>query len=235
MTIKSALFIIFTALICLNITFSCSFISEPPSFYVNLMVPYHQQDVVNYCAPACVQMWAHYDGRLTTQDNIAYYMGMVPYEDYVSPYELERAVGNFTNSEGYLARKDGWQPGAQGDLIAATIEGIKYGVPSIMPFQGDHVVLIKGYKWREKADGTPFAIRVYYHDPNDYPDQNIPANDLLALFVPAPFDYWVIVGRSEFADNGVFGHDIFVLMGGTYYGGSAYYNPKGLDLTQPMY
>ena len=102
-----------------------------------------------------------------------------------------------------------------------------------MPFHMDHAVLIKGHEWKEKkVTEEPVAIRAYYHDPYGNQNVDISANVLRDYFEPAPWDYWVILGWREFLDNGVFGHDMFVLMGGTYYGGPSYYNPKGLDISQ---
>ena len=230
MTLRRILVVIGTALICMNITFQCSVSSDPPDWVIDLQVPYHYQLYCNYCGIACVQMWAHFDGWEVAQDSIASYVGITPGSYAANPYQLERAVGAYTGAYGYLERREFWEPGAQGDLISSTIEGLKYCVPSIMPFSGNHAVLIKGSEWNEKTDGSPLAKRIYLHDPNNLPSQNISADELTRRFIPCPFDYWVIVGWEDFILNGIIGHDTFVLMGGTYYGGPSYYNPKDLDL-----
>jgi len=40
----------------------------------------------------------------------------------------------------------------------------------------------------------------------------------------------VIVGWPHFILDGMIGHDLFVMRGGTYYGGPSYYNPKNLNI-----
>lgn len=109
--------------------------------------------------------------------------------------------------------------------------------PSIMPFYEEHAVIIKGYKWHEDSTGRPIAEKVCYHDPiqSRGPNITILAGALDAAFVPAPFKYWVIVGDRSFIPDGIYGHDTFVLKGGIYYGGTSFYDPKGLiELPPPI-
>lgn len=194
--------------------------------HIDLYVPYFEQETTYYCAIACIQMWAAKDGITATQQEIANYIGMGVCG--VNPMLLERGVAHFTCSEGYLALKSIWEPGAQGDLISATITGVKYGIPSIMPFFVDHTVLIKGYKYREDIPGKPIAIEAYYHDPNRNPNQRRTAAQLSSNFDPSGSTYWVLVGFPDLMDMGIDGHNAFILSGGTYYGGPSYYDPKGL-------
>jgi hypothetical protein len=234
MTVKRIFLTIVLALFCMNITFHCGSGASPLSLEMDLPVPFHKQIYENFCGVACVQMWADLDGIQIPLLDIAGDIGIAPNDRGASPDELLCVIGTYTHSEGYLAIKDSDEPGAQGDLISSTIEGIKYCVPSIMPFTwGEHAVLIKGYEWREKGDGTPYAIRCYYHDPNNRPSQNISAYALGLNFSASFFRYWVLLGRPEFLINGTFGHDSFVIQGGTYYGGPSVYNPKNLDTGLP--
>jgi hypothetical protein len=176
-------------------------------------------------------MWAHWDGDyMLTQDEIAQEVGIAGTTNLANPYDVERAVGVFTGSMGYLEKRHWLEPGAEGDIIASTIQGIEYSTPAILPVDsGLHTILIKGYEWKEKNE-KPFAIRAFYHDPDGEDDEDIPAYLLMYMFDPAP-DYWAILGWEYFVWDGAFGHDMFVLRGGTYYGGPSYYNPKDLDLS----
>lgn len=213
--------IIFAYLLFIN--WSCS--TSDPDYLVNLNVPYHAQECPNWCGIACVQMWADFNGPLVSQQNIANYLGIGG--GTASPWELEWAVGTYTASEGYLALKEWDAPGAQGDLIGATICGIDAGIPAIMPFLGDHAVLIKGHKWSDST-GRPIAKKTFYHDPNNLPNQEIYGSSLADRFVPCPWQYWVIVGWEDFVPIGFDGHIAFILRGGTYYGGPDPYDPKGI-------
>jgi hypothetical protein len=232
MTVMRVLLISVLAVMCMY-SVTCNISSDSPNPKANLMIPYHGQEYINYCSIACIQMWAEWDGNMSlTQNQIAQEVGIAGTSYLANPYDVERAVGVFTNSMGYLEIRNWLELGAEGDIIASTIEGIKYSTPSIIPINyGLHTILMKGYEWTEK-DEKPFAIRAYYHDPyNNMHDRNVPASLLLFEFDPAP-DYWAILGWEYFVWNGAFGHDMFVLQGGTYYGGPSYYNPKNLDLTQ---
>lgn len=234
MSLRQVLLIIALAVWCMNITFNCGTHSDPLTFNVKLNVPYHAQEYCNFCGVACVKMWAHYDDWELPQTEIASYMSVVPNGPGADIYELERAVGAYTWSPGFLARKEFEELGAQGDLISSAIEGMDYSVPAIMPFDwGEHAVLLIGFKWIEKDDGTPYALSCYYHDPDNLPDRIVTPAQLSARFDPTPFYYWVLLGHEDFLVNGTFGHDSFVLQHGTYYGGPAVYNPKDLDIGIP--
>ena len=178
------------------------------------------------------QMWAHYDHGYQPQQFFANALGVG--QRRASPGELVTGVGNYTCSEGYLALKDYRESGAQGDLISATINGIKENIPSIMPYFEEHAILIKGYKWKEGSYQRPIGIDVRFHDPANKEDVNLLLGALIAVFDPGGNVYWVILGWSYFVPEGVDSHDRFVLAGGTYYGGPAVYDPKGLTQDPSM-
>jgi hypothetical protein len=128
MTVMRVLLISILAVMCMY-SYQCNVNSPSPNPMVNLPVPYHGQEQFNYCSVACIQMWAEWDGYMTlTQDEIAQEVGIYGIGSLANPYDVERAVGIYTNSMGYLARKP-WEPGAEGDMIASTIEGIKFSTP----------------------------------------------------------------------------------------------------------
>jgi hypothetical protein len=231
MKVSTVLLTIVLSFFLMNIT--CNVSTETPNKKTVLNVPFHAQLYTNYCGVACVQMWSDFDNVNASQTHIANFLGLTPNGSGADPYDLESAVGNYTGSPGHLASRPYNMPGGQGDLISSTISGIKHSVPSIIPWDGDHVVLIRGHEWKEKANGTPFAIRIFFHDPNNRPSQNYTVGEFSRHFLEDVFLYWVIVGREEFDIKGTMGHDIFVQMGGTYYGGPAYYNPKNLNIDPP--
>ena len=115
--------------------------------------------------------------------------------DKASPLELLVGVGSYTASEGHLATRYWDEPGAQGDLISATINGILDYTPSIMPFySGTHAVLIKGYKYHKDEYGRPIAEKVHFHDPDNEPNKTLLAGTLgvcdrtLPAFVIEPWE-----------------------------------------------
>ena len=211
----------------LFINWQCDY--QEPDKHVNLDVPYHMQEYVNGCGIACIQMWAHYAQYypLPSQLEIANFLDISPGQT-VPPEDLEWAVYAFTNTQGHFAYREFYEAGAQGDLIAASIYGVDDRNPSIMPFNENHAVLIKGYQWREDEFGKPFAINVHFHDPYGNPNQTETADYLKRVFQPAPFVYWVVLAYPHYEDRGVSGHDAFVLAGGTYYGGPLVYDPKNI-------
>ncbi len=208
-----------------------------PDEEMNLYVPYQTQDHPNWCGIACIQMWNQYceGGLWIPQLTIAKAIDV--WYERAHPRDLLRGVGMYTDSPGHLAHRSFTEPGSQGDLIAATVTGVLDYNPSIMPFWEEHAVLIKGYKYRYKeikdeygnvVDTIPIAIYVYYNDPGDTANIGTGIASLKNLFVPCPFDYWVIVGFQHYVPQGVDGHNSFILRGGSYYGGPLNYNPKGL-------
>jgi hypothetical protein len=204
--------------------------SDPVPNKIVLNVPYYSQEgYPNYCAVACIRMWAAYSGNQVTMQEIADYVGVGP--DGVLPRNIEKGVGNFTSAEGYMPVKSVLEPGAQGDLIGATVIGVKNGYPSIIPvYNADHAVLSIGNEWHEDENYRPIADVIYFHDPNVGPNRKRAANIFLgAYFTPSYGRYWLIVAFPDFLDDGIEGHDEFVMAGGTYYGGPVHYDPKGIN------
>jgi Papain-like cysteine protease AvrRpt2 len=237
MTKGKTLILIIIAAFFINANVTCTVNSDPPDFYDDLSIPNYQQEYLNYCGVACVQMWAHYDNLQTiTQSQIAAYVGIDPNAcSGTDPYELLYAVGAYTLSYGWMENKVLTELGVQGDMIASAIEGICHSVPSIFPLDFcSHAVIARGFEWTENTDGKPLAIRVIFNDPADGRRRDVNASAFMLRYDPDPntFHYWVILGWEDFVWGGINGHDIFVMLGGTYYGGPSYYNPKNLDLSQ---
>ena len=223
---KSYCFIILIALICI---ISCDD-GDPPNEII-LNVPYHSQLNYNYCAPTCIQMWAHYDtGTCYSQNDIASYIGLGA-TGGIDPWSVRNGVEYYTYSPGYVADFCYGSPGAQGDLISSCITGIQEYVPAIMPFyEARHAVLVIGFEWHNEGD-RPIAEVMYYHDPDEYWGANmaVVASELEEYyFTPIYGIYYVIIGYRSFLYDGIDGHDNFVLRRGIYYGGPSIYDPKGL-------
>ena len=221
---KFRCFIFIIALLCIS---GCDE-EDPPNKRV-LNVPYYSQVHYTYCAAACIQMWAHYDGCYYSQESIANFIGTWPCG--TPPYDVVEGVRFFTFSWGYLAYKYDSVPGAQGDLMGACIEGIEDGTPSMMPFyNGSHSVLVTGFEWHYE-NNRPIAELMYFNDPDPWvgePDAQS-ADDIKDFyFTPHANLYYVILGDEFYYNNGIEGHDDFVLRLGTYYGGPSIYDPKGL-------
>lgn len=221
---KVTLLLIPVLLICF---FECG---SPTPKKIILDVPFYSQGEYDYyCAVACIKMWAAYDGNLKTLHEIAAFVGVGM--SGVEPDDIVKGVGNFTASEGYKAMKNEDAPGAQGDLISATVVGVKDGYPSIIPiYFGNHAIIARGYEWHDGLNDKPIADRIYFHDPNDFPNRTRTAGDFMnAYFFPSRGKYWVILAFEFFLDDGIDGHDDFIMAGGTYYGGPIIYDPKGLN------
>ena len=233
MSLMKRIFFLIAIVILLTCFNSC-FTNEPDRIILD--IPYSAQIEPAFCGVACIQMWAHYDHPCceVSQLDIADYVGVGAYG--VLPWDILRGVSHFTSVEGFLALKDIYTPGAQGDLLGATITGIKNGQPSILPTRfGEHAIIIRGHEWHEE-NGRPIADEIFYHDPDDIPDLSMPANLFLNyVFTPPTFgDYWAIIAFVSFFDAGIAAHDEFVLSNGTYYGGPLHYDPKGLVPDPPI-
>lgn len=220
---KSFLVIIFIVLIGFTGCYD-----DPPLRKV-LNVPYCPQTYDYYCGATCVYMWALFDGIPCTLSQIVSWTGAWPCG--VPPLVVRDAIGFFTFSQGYCAVEYDSTPGAQGDLMGACIEGIKDRVPAIMPFyEGSHAVLVTGFEWHEDANGKPIGEVIFYSDPDGYIGKTfeIVANIEDFYWTPTSGLYYVLLGCGCYVNNGVIGHDDFVLREGTYYGGPTVYDPKGL-------
>jgi len=197
---------------------------------VNLPVAFFEQECLEWCGMACIQMWADWDGHCVTQGEIADYTGVG--NDTATAQELLLGVAYYTASEGYLEQRFYYEHGAQGDLISSTVNGVLDYTPSIMPFyRGTHAVLIKGYKYHHDAYSRPIAEKVYYNDPDPFDggaNKNTSGVMLEFYFEPNPFKYWVLLGMEDYVQYGIEGHDEFVLSGGIVYGLPGPYDPKDL-------
>lgn len=202
-----------------------------------LAVPHIVQEKSNYCGVACIKMWADYvySKNTYTQDIIAEHVRVSPFGAH--PLNLANGVVHFTECDAYLFVKSAYEPGAKGDLIAAAIKGVERLYPSIIPYLVSHAVIIRGFKWREDDNQKPIATKVHYNDPYDANGSNLIATpgELDDWFKPSGSQYWIILPWYDLAGEGESGHDAFVMMGGTYYGGPRIYNPKNLNINpNPM-
>jgi hypothetical protein len=189
---------------------------NPPVYQKILNIPYCAQEQYNYCAAACIQMWAQYDGQNYSQSEIASSIGAPS-----SPYSVANAVSFYTNSDGWLEPVVLDTSVTQNECISYSIASIVDCCPSIIPFNdGEHAVIARGYDWHEEGF-TPVADILYYHDPNPamggYLD--LPANELKQYyFTRSNGYYYVIVGFRTHVSSGSIGYTAFREAGGTYYG-----------------
>jgi hypothetical protein len=203
--------------------------------------PYRYQLQNNYCAVACIQMWAIFDGAdefEITQDFIADHINFGYYGNGVIPDDIRDGVEMFTDSFGYVAQELPTNLG-QDECIAACIASIKDFRLAIVPFfKGLHAVLAFGYKWHYE-NGMRIADKMYYHDPNPLvgPNRVLPAYDLkIAYFKPIndPPCYWSVVARRRNRTDGIDGYNIFISEGGTFYGGPSVYDPLSFNPLNPI-
>lgn len=187
----------------------------------------------NYCAVACIQMWALFDGAdesEITQDFIADNINFGYYGNGVIPEDIRYGVEIFTDSAGYLVQQPPDNFG-QDRCIAGCIASIKDFRLSIVPFNhGYHAVLGFGYQWHYEG-GQRVADKMYYHDPNPAvgPDRVLSAAEIkVDHFTPVsnPPCYWVVIGRYKNKVDGFDGYSTFLAEGGTYYGGPSVYDPR---------
>ena len=212
--------------VLITVFFSC-YDGPPPPKRVLLDVPYFPWLAHGYCAIACIQMWALYDGIAVTQNEIEAYTGTYP-----NPFEVANAISIFTGSYGWIEYEDAILIDQAQDLcISYSVACIEDRCPSIMPFErGDHSVITIGYKWTQTSAGFPLAEYMDYHDPN--PNEGgglrLPGNVLKTLFLPTEQGYYfVIVGFGFHVNVGRIGYAAFLDAGGTYLGGPSIYYPQG--------
>ena len=219
------LFLVLTVFCLIFFTIACF---DGPYTDVLPNVPYRSQEHSNYCAVACIQMWAWYDGNYVTQTQIADYIGLEPLGADVTA--TLTGIEHFTNSFGFLVMYDDTNIG-QDYCIASCIASVKDFTPSIMPFSGGiHGVLVIGFTWHYNEDDIRVADEMVYHDPDPSYGayQKVTADALkIGRFWPILTNnrYMVFVGRRSLWKNGVSGYNTFIAEGGTFYGGPAVYNP----------
>ena len=218
-------------LISVILFLTCSCFDPPIQKKLTLSVPYHAQTKYNYCAIACIQMWADYKGACPSQEDISIAIPVSPYG--LNPHEIVKGVKEYTNGYGFLARRDLGCEGARGDIMGAIYQGIRKNFPSIMFFfDGTHTVLAKGYGWHD-SNGVPVIDSIYFHDPDEYywgADYAITIADLKFYFTPGANEYYAVIAEEYLLFKGIQRHDEFVQAGGTYYGGPRYYNPKNIHM-----
>ncbi len=205
---------------------------------MDLDVPYCPQEEWNYCGIACIQMWAKYENPDDdiTQEGIADWIGVGKL--MFAPERLADGVRQLAfRPHAFLAMLSSFQPGVEGDLVGMAVTGIYNMSPSIIPWAGNHAVIIKGYRYREKEiyddygnliDIIPIATRIRYHDPDplEGADRELGKDSLFERYVPDFATYWMIIGDRSYMQDGIDGHNDFIRLGGTYYGGPLNYNPK---------
>lgn len=229
---KQKIFLIIIVMLFL-VQWTCT-TGEKPPFSKNLWAPFYWQEQSNWCGPACVQMWTDKCGIYVEQLEIAAFCGVpTPSTGLVPPHILRDAVGYFTTVNGYFASRSWFSILGRDELIASCIASVDNGQPSIMPFWGDHAVLIKGFDWEEDPyDGKPVALGCMFHDPNGLPNDYISARRLDQYFDTGGSDFWVILAYSWLEWRGIEAFGDFIAAGGTYYGGPDVYDPSDLDPEQ---
>lgn len=217
------------------------FTSNPPPYDVWLSVPYHEAEEPNYCAVACIQMWAEYLSIFVTQDEIAAVFPHGISSGGYLPDDVAIAASIIINRDIRVIEDCyWWNPGAQGDILAIAVQCGRLGRPSIFPFYGGiHSVLATGYDCHEEEPDIPIVDAMFYHDPDPFggPDCVAAANDLKDYyFTMVQGFYFIIIQRDRYTTLriGQLAHDSFVLSGGNYYGGPSVYNPKGLTLNPSL-
>jgi len=223
-------FLVVTVFCLMLSTFSCF---DGPWTDTLENVPYCPQERYNYCAIACIQMWAWYQGYTNvTQPQIANYIGVTTFGAY--PDMIVQGIERFTASLGFLVEYKNTNLG-QDCCIAACIAAIKDFTPSIMPFYGGtHGVLVIGYTWHYE-NKIRIADDMEYHDPNPEmgPNKNLtPIGLKTGAFWTVKNKYMAIVGRRLQLRNGLDGYNTFIAEGGTFYGGPSNYNPLTFNFSQ---
>ncbi|MBA7668225.1 hypothetical protein ES703_76334 [subsurface metagenome] len=188
----------------------------PKSKY--LSVPHITWKYSGWCAPACVQMWAWFEGSTyLTQDQIAPYTGW----SGATVYTIANAVTRFTSKTGFAALYYNTYD-QQDAAISTQIASIKSGVPSIsIVHDGSHSVIVIGFEWTELSDGTPRADWIKFNDPARTKSLKVAAwywkND---YFFPnrTSGKYEIVLTNPSYVNDGYEGHQEFKARGGTYYG-----------------
>jgi len=194
----------------------CCFLTPPPSKY--LSVPHITQEYSGWCAAACVQMWAWYEGNTyLRQDEIAPYTGW----HGATVYTIASGVTQFTSRTGFAAFY--FNSNDQQDAAIATqVASIRNGVPSIsIVYDGTHAVIVIGFQWTELSDGTPRADWVKFNDPARSDSNKISAwywkN---RYFFPNSTSgkYEIVLSSPSYIYDGEDGHQEFKARDGTFYG-----------------
>jgi hypothetical protein len=144
---------------------------------IELEVPYRAQALNSLdCGPASVLMWRLYDGfPEISQQSISTWMGGTC--NGASAQDIADAVNHFTNAgDAY------WDiPGGQGapeqlerEFFARQITSIDNATPVIAIIEFQHAGVINGGRWHSVDNGRQWDY-VFFHDPSDGPDLEIPS------------------------------------------------------------
>lgn len=204
--------------------FTCSTGEDIPE-NICLPVPYRAAERANYCAVACIQMWALYDGNtIITQDEIARRVG-VP----TLPSNIVYGVWLYTNSPGFLFVGNGTEY-FQDRILSMSIAAFQKNRPSIIPvYDGEHAITMIGYKYHTSSDNRPIADKVWFHDPNGLNKYSTSISDFkYNWFTPDWLNglLRIILPDDEFVASGDDGYSIFLDLGGSYSGGPTLYEPS---------
>ncbi|MCB1034778.1 MAG: C39 family peptidase [Acidobacteria bacterium] len=161
--------------------------SIPADRGVKIGVPYRAQEDFNYCAAACVQMWALYDGQPEVSQQFIF--------DWMRNFSsgcgsnlrgVEDAVANFTATADAFIDLETNGALAYENLAARQITSIDNRSPVIAVVDNDHTVILNGGKWHAENEVNMWDY-VYVHDPGDpfgEGDSRIGAADWLERFCP---------------------------------------------------
>jgi hypothetical protein len=261
---KKRLFFIFSLLFIYFFTSYYRCTETLPS-EIELSIDQIQQKQNRWCAHACVEMWAKYEGRSdVTQEKIAldgmfsdcWSCGMWFYQivEAVNHYAAE-AVGDFSLS---------YSRSSCEILLGKFVDALRDAEPTIVIYfdidfiiPGKHAVIIKGYTKNEENNNDqliPEIKSVIFNDPYRQ-EKTLNYDDFISdIMVPVTEYYteqerllgrmttglFYIVGTStrSYADrtmNAKQGYQEFLNRCGTYYGGPEIYIPEGSTFVRVRY
>lgn len=193
-----------------------------PHHHKMLPVPFLSQWYNGWCGAACIQMWAYYDGRDPSQDDVASFIGWT----ISNVWAIADGVTYFTNSTGY-PRLFGSSQYQQDLAMSTQVASVEDDVPSISIVDGGtHAVIIKGFDWTDTSTG-PRADGVSFHDPWRGPNWYQTAGEWKhAWFTAYNGEHLIVLGAFRYVSEGESGYANFLNQGGTYYGGPENYEPQ---------
>jgi hypothetical protein len=165
-----------------NLTFGGP--SDQSSGSPNLGVPYRaQENPVTLCGPASIQMWAAYDGRQATQQEIANAIGCSA-RSAEDINQTALGVRIFTRSADAYPEYNGGVEGSDSNFLARQVTSINNRVPIIAQLAGfGHRGIINGGSWHRTANGLNSWDFVFFHDPLTGPNIQYSAGDWKDLVV----------------------------------------------------
>lgn len=137
-----------------------------PESGIKLRVPFREQERIDFCGPACVQMWRAYDGLTPEVSQLSLYSFMGGQGCGVSAEAIVDAVSFYTLSRDAYWDIEGNVSPDQDQFLARQISSIDAGTPVIGLLGSLHAVVVDGGKWhRDTAIGYDVWDFVYVHDP----------------------------------------------------------------------